>query len=89
MWVLLGYLSPWKGMYPADHSKNQLPNLSVYNTFSSCNICIHNLHMCYKHVLFNSAAGSVSGRSKEKQKEDTFGQNDEDWHVYRTIVSSY
>lgn len=33
----------------------------------------------------DQAAGSVSGRSKEKQKEDTFGQNDEDWHVYRTI----
>lgn len=24
---------------------------------------------------------------KKKEKEDTFGQNDEDWHIYREIVS--
>ena len=26
---------------------------------------------------------------KKKEKEDTFGQNDEDWHIYREIVSVY
>ena len=28
----------------------------------------------------------LTGR-KKKEKEDTFGQNDEDWHIYREIVS--
>ena len=29
----------------------------------------------------------VSAGRKKKEKEDTFGQNDEDWHIYREIVS--
>lgn len=26
---------------------------------------------------------------KKKEKEDTFGQNDEDWHIYREIVINF
>ena len=29
--------------------------------------------------------GCAAGR-KKKDKEDTFGQNDDDWHIYREIV---
>ncbi len=34
-------------------------------------------------VLLNSIPFSIG---KKKQKEDTFGMNDDDWNVYRDIV---
>ena len=38
--------------------------------------------------LFNIVRDDGTTRSTHKKpKEDTFGQNDEDWMVYRSIVS--
>ena len=36
----------------------------------------------YEHVLCVAA-----GKKSSKRKEDTFGMNDDDWNVYRAIVS--
>lgn len=30
---------------------------------------------------------AVAGKKSSKRKEDTFGMNDDDWNVYRAIVS--
>lgn len=40
-------------------------------------------------MLGNVLSTIVPTGRKKKEKEDTFGQNDEDWHIYREIVSYY
>ena len=46
---------------------------------------------CYSSMLLMSLVYVcwcvAAGKKSSKRKEDTFGMNDDDWNVYRTIVS--
>ena len=51
-------------------------------------VCVHVCVCMCMCVLLWSNAHVASTDSRGKPKEDTFGMNDDDWHVYREIVSS-
>ena len=42
-----------------------------------------------RYAAANQFIFCSSRSSHKKPKEDTFGQNDEDWMVYRSIVSMF
>ena len=50
-----------------------------------CGVCTYVAPSCWYWRLL---CLSLSGKGK-KQEEDTFGMNDEDWSVYREIVSPH
>lgn len=61
--------------------------MSCWSVFgASCKCCSkrHNVEQLLATGTLGSSAPSGKGK---KQEEDTFGMNDEDWSVYREIVS--
>ena len=39
-------------------------------------------------IISQLAEEAAIGKRSKRSKEDTFGMNDDDWNVYRAIVSS-